>query len=136
LPAEDLLTWPLPAAAQAVREDGTPLADGELPLEVALRTGQTVVDTVIGLPEERVGGLRWLRVTVVPYWPDEAGRPQRGYMMFRDVTEQRRRDEALRDSAEMMSRLREANVLGVVTVEDGRIVEANDACLANPEPPN
>jgi PAS domain S-box-containing protein len=129
LPAEDLLTWPLPAAARAVREDGTPLAVGELPLEVALRTGQAVVDTVIGLPEERAGEPRWLKVTAVPYWPDQAGRPQRGYVMFRDVTEQRRRDEALRDSAEMMSRLREANVLGVVAVEDGQIVDANDAYL-------
>jgi PAS domain S-box-containing protein len=129
LPAEDLLTWPLPEAAQAVGEDGTPLAVGELPLELALGTGQAVVDTVIGLPGERAGGPRWLKVTAVPYWPDQAGRPQRGYVMFRDVTEQRRRDEVLRDSAEVMGRLREANVLGVVAVEDGRIVEANDAYL-------
>jgi len=129
LPAEDLLTWPLPAAARAVRADGTPLPLDELPLEVALRTGQAVVDTVIGLPKEQGGEPHWLKVTAVPYWPDEAGRPQRGYVMFRDVTEQRHWDEALRDSAVMMSRLREANVLGVVAIKDGRIIEANDAYL-------
>ena len=97
LSAEELLTWPLPMAAGAVHEDGTPLAAGESPLEVALSTGQPVVDTVIGLPEEQAGGPRWLKVTAVPYWPDEAGRPQRGYVMFRDVTEQRRKDAALLD---------------------------------------
>lgn len=129
LPAEQLLTWPLPAAARAVREDGTPLPAGEFPLEVALRTGRAVVDTVIGLPEAQADGLRWLKVTAVPYLPDEAGLRQRGYVMFRDVTEQRRGDKALRDSAEMMRRLHEANVLGVVAVENGRIVEANDAYL-------
>jgi PAS domain S-box-containing protein len=129
LPAQDLLTWPLPIAARAVREDGTPLAIGELPLEVALDTGQAVIDAMIGLPEGPASQARWLRVTAVPYGPDEAGRPQRGYVMFRDATEQRHRDEALRDSAELMSRLREANVLGVVAVEGGRIAEANDAYL-------
>jgi PAS domain S-box-containing protein len=129
LSADELLTWQLPGAARAVREDGAPLAAGELPLEVALSTGQTVVDTVIGLPEGQADGPRWLKVTAVPCGWDEAGRPQRGYAMFRDVTEQRHRDEALRDSAELIGKLREANVLGVVTVEDGRIIEANDAYL-------
>jgi PAS domain S-box-containing protein len=129
LSAEELLTWPLPIAAGAVREDGTPLTAGELPLEVALSVGRPVVDTVIGLPEGLADGRRWLKVTAVPYGPDEAGRPQRGYVMFRDVTEQRRKDAALLDGAELMGRLREANVLGVVAVEDGRIVQANDAYL-------
>ena len=129
LPPDELLTWPLPAAARAVREDGTPLAAGELPLEIALRTGDVVADMVIGSPGEGTGGPRWLKVTAVPYWPDEAGRPQRGYVMFRDITEQRRLDQALRDTTDMMGRLRDANVLGVVSVEDGRIVGANDAYL-------
>jgi PAS domain S-box-containing protein len=129
LRAEDLLTWSLPTAARAVGEDGVPLAVGESPLEVALSTGQAVIDTIIGLPEEQAGGTRWLKVTAVPYWPDEAGRPQRGYVMFRDVTGQRHKDQALRHGAELMRRLREADVLGVVAIEDGRIVEANDAYL-------
>jgi len=90
LPPEDLLTWPLPAAAHAVREDGTPPAAGELPLEVALRTGEVVADQMIGMPDARTGGLRWLKVTAVPYRPDGAGRPRCGYVIFRDVTEQRR----------------------------------------------
>jgi PAS domain S-box-containing protein len=128
-PAQDLLTWPLPAAEGAVREDGTPLAADESPLKVALSTGKAVVDAVVGVPGPPDGGLRWLKVTAVPYRPDQAGQPPHGYVMFRDVTEQRHRDAALRDNAELMSRLRDANVLGVVTIEGGRIVEANDAYL-------
>jgi PAS domain S-box-containing protein len=93
LPPEDLLTWPLPAAAHAVREDGTPLAVGELPLEVALRTSEVVADQLIGMPDARTGGLRWLKVTAVPYWPDEAGQPRCGYVIFRDVTEQRHAEQ-------------------------------------------
>ena len=69
---EELLTWPLPTAERAVHEDGTPFAAGELPLEVALRTGEVVADVVIGTPDARTGEPRWLKVTAVPYWPDEA----------------------------------------------------------------
>ena len=105
---EELLTWPLPTAEQAVHEDGTPFAVGEFPLEVALRTGEVVADVVIGMPDARTGEPRWLKVTAVPYWPDEAGRPQRGYVMFRDVTEQHRLDEALRDRAATAARERAA----------------------------
>jgi len=108
VPPGDLLTWPLPAAAHAVREDGTELAAGELPLEVALRTGAVVADEMIGIPDQQAGEPRWLKVTAVPYGPDEAGQPRRGYVIFRDVTEQRRLDEALRDRAEAAARERAA----------------------------
>ena len=105
---EDLLTWPLPTAEQAVHENGTPFAADEFPLEVALRTGEVVADVVIGNPDARTGEPRWLKVTAVPYWPDEEGLPQRGYVMFRDVTEQHRLDETLRDRAAAAARERAA----------------------------
>jgi PAS domain S-box-containing protein len=108
VPQEDLLTWPL--NPRVLREDGTPLAVGESPLEVALRTGEPVVDMVIGLSGRQAAGLRWLKVIAVPYWPDEAGRPQRGYVIFRDVTEQHNKDELLRNSEELMSRAGQARI--------------------------
>jgi len=104
----DMLTWPLPATAHALREDGTRLAAGELPLQVALRTGEVVADEVIGIPDAQTGEPRWLKVTVVPYGSDKEGRPQRGYAIFRDVTDQHRLDEALRDRAATAARERDA----------------------------
>ena len=65
----------------------------------------------------------------VPDARDEDARPQRAYAMFRDLTEQRRAEAALREGSELMGRLRDANVLGVVEVGEQRIIDANDAYL-------
>jgi PAS domain S-box-containing protein len=108
MPPADMLTWPLPTAAHPVREDGSELTAGELPLEVALRTGAVIADEMIGIPDPQTGEPRWLKVTAVPYQPDEAGQPRRGYVIFRDVTEQHRLDEALRDQAAAAARERAA----------------------------
>jgi PAS domain S-box-containing protein len=88
-----------------------------------------VTDAVLGVPHGRTGETRWLRVTAVPDARDEDGRPQRAYAMIRDLTEQRRAEAVVRDGSELMGRLRDANVLGVVVVGEERIIEANDAYL-------
>ena len=127
--ADELTRWPLAAARRAVHEDGSPWRPEELPVAVALRSGELVTDAVLGVPHGRTGELRWLRVTAVPDARDEDGQPQRAYAMIRDLTEQRRAEAAVRDGSELLGRLRDANVLGVVTLEEQRVVDANDAYL-------
>ena len=127
---EKILTWPLPTASRAVHEDGTPFQPEELPIKVALRTGKVVLDVVMGVQHGRTDEQRWLRITAVPDARDADGRPQRAYAMFRDLTDERRVAAALREGAELMGRLRDANVLGVGLVgEDDGLREANDAYL-------
>ncbi len=127
--ADAMISWPLAPAWDAVHEDGSPWQPEEFPVTVALRTGEVVTDAVVGVPHGRTGETRWLRITAVPDARDQDGRPQRAYAMFRDLTEQRRAETVVRDGSELMGRLREANVLGVVVVSEQRIVEANDAYL-------
>ncbi len=127
--AGEMVRWPLASAWQAVHEDGSPWRPEEFPVAVALRTGLVVTDAVLGVPHGRTGETRWLRVTAVPAARDEDGRPQRVYAMFRDLTEQRRAEAVVRDGSELMGRLRDANVLGVVVVGEQRIIDANDAYL-------
>ncbi len=122
-------SWPVVPDGQAVREDGSPFPPGDLPVPVALRTGQIVAGTVAGVRHGRTGELRWVRITAVPDARDEQGRPSRAYAIFTDLTEQRRTETALRQSTALLGRLREANVLGVVVVGEHRILEANDAYL-------
>src|ERR1700742_303784 len=107
-------SWPVVPSGLAVREDGSPFPPEELPVRVALRTGEIVAGVVAGISHGQTGELRWVQVTAVPDAKDEQGRPSRAYVIFTDLTEQRRTEAALRQSNALLGRLREANVLGVV----------------------
>jgi len=129
LTESEMTTWPLSTAQRAVHEDGSPLRPEELPLSRALRTNEMVHDMTLGMPHGRTGEIRWLRATAVPDSRDEQGRPQRVYVMFTDLTEQRRVEAALRESNALLGRLREANALGVIVSSERQIHEANDFFL-------
>ena len=122
-------SWPVVPEGQAVREDGSPFPPGDLPVPVALRTGEIVADMVAGVRHGQTGELCWVRITAVPDARDEQGRPSRAYAIFADLTGQRRTETALRQSTALLGRLREANVLGVVVLDEHRVYEANDAYL-------
>ncbi len=127
---EAMTTWPLDRERRGIHEDGSPFAEDEFPVVVAMRTGRVVRDVVAGLPHGRTGEMQWLRVTAVPDARDEQGRPQRAYAMITDITGQRRAEDSARKSNRLLGRLRDANVLGVlVASEDGTVQEANDAFL-------
>jgi PAS domain S-box-containing protein len=123
-------SWPVVPEGQAVREDGSPFPAEDLPVRVALRTGEIVSGVLAGVRHGRTGELRWVRVTVVPDARDGRGRSSRAYAIFTDLTEQRRTEAALRQSTALLGRLRDANVLGVVVAGEDRVHEANDAYLA------
>ncbi len=125
----EMTAWPLATVRRAVHEDGSPFQPEELPLSRALRGNEIVPDMMIGVPHGRTGEIRWLRATAVPDARDEAGKPQRAYVMFTDLTEQRRVEAALRKSSALLGRLREANALGVIVSSEQRIHDANDAFL-------
>ena len=70
-------SWPVVPQGRAVREDGSPFPTQELPVPVALRTGEIVAGVVVGIRHGRSGELRWMRVTAVPDARDDQGRPGR-----------------------------------------------------------
>ncbi len=129
LAPETLTSLPLAQARQAVREDGSPYQLDEIPINVALRTGQVVHGAVVGVPHGQTGERRWLQITAVSDTRDEQGRPNRAYVTLTDITEQRRAEAAAEQSNLLLGRLREANVLGVVVNGDEGIHDANDAYL-------
>jgi len=122
-------SWPVVPQGQTVREDGSPLLAQDLPVRVALRTGEIVAGVVIGVRHGQTGELRWVRVTAVPDARDQHGRPSRAYAIFTDLTEQRQTEAALQQSNALLGRLRDANVLGVVVSDELRVHQANDAYL-------
>jgi PAS domain S-box-containing protein len=127
--APDAMTsLPLVQARQALKEDGSPYQLDELPVSVALRTGQ-IVANVAGVPHGRTGEIRWLRITAVPDTQDEHGRRRRAYAMLTDITEQRRAEATVQQSNQLLGRLRDSNVLGVVVSSEEGVHDANDAFL-------
>lgn len=126
---EEVPAWPPLRDKSAHHVDGRPYRRDEFPVMEALRTGRVVANRLIGLARGTAGERRWLLVTAVPDARDEHGRPQRAYVMFTDVTEQRRVELALREGNRLLGRLRDANILGVMVADETGVIEANDAYL-------
>jgi PAS domain S-box-containing protein len=122
-------SWPVVPRGDTMREDGTPFPQEDLPVPRALRTGEIVADVVVGVRHRRTGERRWVKVTAVPDAFDDQGRPARAYAILTDLTEERRTEAALRQSNQLLGRLRDANVLGVMVVDEERVYQANDAYL-------
>lgn len=129
LDAAQMTMWPVMRDKIAFHEDGSPCRPDEFPATVALRSGQIVANELIGLSCGPAGEHQWLRVTAIPDALDSRGRPQRAYVMFTDVTEQRRVELALQEGNSLLGRLRDANVIGVVVSTEAGVIEANDAYL-------
>src|ERR1700722_18538674 len=92
--AAGVTSWPVVPQGRAVREDGSPFPTEDLPVPVALRTGEIVAGVVVGVRHGRSGELRWVRITAVPDAWDDQGRPSRAYAIFTDLTDQRRAEQA------------------------------------------
>ena len=93
-------SWPVVPQGKAVREDGSPFPTEDLPIPVALRTGEIVAGVVVGVRHGRTGELRWVRTTAVPDAWDDQGRPSRAYAIFTDLTDQRRAEQ---EQAELLA---------------------------------
>jgi two-component system cell cycle sensor histidine kinase/response regulator CckA len=79
----------------ALREDGTRLSPDSFPADVALRTGQPVTNFVMGIRNPREQEYRWISVNAMPIVRAGEDRPSLVYILFDDITERRRTDEAL-----------------------------------------
>ncbi len=85
---------PLPAGWRLVQDDGTPLPEERHPARVALRTGATQRDEVLGLRRPD-GSVAWVSVSCVPL--PVAGPPEGRHVVATmvDVTRPRQRTRAL-----------------------------------------
>ena len=101
----EMTSWPLATVRRAIHEDGTPFRPEELPVRRALRTGRVAADVIMGVPHGRTGEIHWVQATAVPDAWDDQGRPQRAYVMFSDLTGQRRAEA---EHAELLVRERAA----------------------------
>ncbi|MEZ5575654.1 MAG: PAS domain S-box protein, partial [Candidatus Competibacteraceae bacterium] len=106
LPADRISGWTSADPQwQALREDGTVLPPDQHPSMIALRTGQPVTATVMGVHNAALEQTRWLRVNAIPLFEPGASKPTQVYATFNDITA---RLEAKRELKRIQDELRES----------------------------
>ncbi len=87
LPADRITGWTSADPQwQALREDGAVLPADQHPSMIALRTGQPVTATVVGLRSPALEQTRWIRVNAIPLFEPGASKPAQVYATFNDIT--------------------------------------------------
>ncbi len=78
---------------QATREDGHPLGPDEYPAVVALRTGEPVVNMVMGMRPPGADRPKWIVVDAIPQFSPGRTTPFEVYCTLTDITERKRAEE-------------------------------------------
>jgi PAS domain S-box-containing protein len=109
--------------------DGRRVAPEEWPLARSVRTGETVTEEEIEM-RWADGAQVWLSLSSRPI-RDSAGTITSGIVIFQDVTERKRREEALRASEERFSKAFKSNPtpMAVVRSKDRIFVDENERFL-------
>ncbi len=105
------------AAFEMIAEDGSPLTLAALPARELLQSGATSREMTVGFRVRKSGDLRWavVRANAVK---DESGATQFVVNVFRDITENRRRDELERINREWFATALRSIGDAVVTTDD------------------
>jgi PAS domain S-box-containing protein len=80
------------------------------------------------LKDGRTGAYRWFLARALPM-RDEAGQITKWFGTCTDIEDQKRIEEALRQSQEKMRTLMDSSIIGIAITEGEEVVEANDAYL-------
>jgi PAS domain S-box-containing protein len=109
--------------------DGRRYAPGEWPLARSIRTGETVTEEEIEM-RWADGTRAWLSLSSTPI-RDAAGRIVSAILIFRNVTERKRREEALQASEERFAKAfkRNPTPMAVIRSQDWTFMDANDRFL-------
>ncbi len=88
---------------QAIHEDGSDFPGETHPSLVSLKTRQPVHDVVMGIFHPGEEKHRWISIDAVPQFRPEEEKPYQVYTTFKNITERKRAEEALRESVRKLS---------------------------------
>ena len=114
----------------AIHEDGTPFPGEDQPSMVTLRTGEPQENVVMGIHQPD-GALIWISTNSQPLVSEGDTGPHAVVTTFRDITERRNAEEALRASREKLALHLKQTLLGVIEWDtEFRVREWNPAAEA------
>lgn len=88
-----------------IHENGSRFPALKHPASVALRTGQTVRNVVMGVFNPRLDEYRWLRIDSIPFFSHGAELPSEVFTVFEDITERNKVEAALREQERIVRAL-------------------------------
>lgn len=106
-PTEFLGSTSVAEEYHTLREDGSPFPGLEHPAMVALQTGRTLANVVMGIFNPRDRAYRWIRVSAVPIFRSGEDRPCEVYTVFEDITERKLTDEKIRRQSAILAGINE-----------------------------
>ena len=84
---------------RSIRPDGSPFLGDEHPSMLALRTGKTQLNVVMGVNNPQKTGNTWINICAIPQFRPGEKEPYRVYTTFDDITERKRAEERIRHLA-------------------------------------
>ncbi|MFZ5587392.1 MAG: PAS domain S-box protein [Thermodesulfobacteriota bacterium] len=115
---------------RSIREDGSEYPGYEHPSMLALMSGETVKDRVMGVYNPRDNATRWIKVTAVPQYDQDGQAPARVFTTFEDITELKLIEKSLRASEQKFRTLFNSAGDAIFILDaSGRFIEVNEvAC--------
>ena len=114
----DLVTSGLESIGEWLDEDGSPADPSQVPGVVAVRTGQPVLNRLMGLRLHGTDSIVWLNVSAIPQSSADGGQPSGMYIISDDVSE---RVKAERERQRIEAQLHQAQRLESLGVIAGGI---------------
>jgi PAS domain S-box-containing protein len=110
---------------QTIHEDGSPYTSETFPASVTLRTGQPLVNVMMGIFTP-AGDLRWLSINSQPLIRPDESQPYAVVVSFTDITNLKRQEMALREAEHRYRALFEQSHDAVFILDlEGSYIEAN-----------
>ena len=112
---------------KSIHEDGSDFPGENHPAMVALKTGKTVENVIMGVFDPKIEKTRWININATPQYKKGETKPFQVYTTFEDITKRKKAVKNLKESEEKFFKAFNSNSVGMLITTDSKIVEVNEA---------
>jgi len=116
---------------KAIHPDGSEFAGADHPAMVALKTGETIKEVVMGVFNPAADSYRWIKVDAIPAFRPGESQPFQVYSIFEDISDKIKIEAELRESEDRYASLFHSSQDAIFIHDlEGRIIDANQKVLS------